>query len=54
MIYKNWMSFIKDDVKITKLVMPGAHKAGSSGMSRMGCCQGDDMYEQFACGHAEF
>lgn len=54
MIYKNWMSYIKDDVKITKLVMPGAHNAGSSGMARMGCCQGGDMYEQFACGVRHF
>ena len=54
MIYKNWMSYIKDDVKITKMVMPGAHNAGSSGMARMGCCQSGDMYEQFACGVRHF
>ena len=33
MIYKNWMSYIKDDVKLCDVVMPGSHNTGSYGMS---------------------
>ena len=35
MIYTKWMSYIKDEVGLTSLVIPGAHNAGSYGMSRM-------------------
>ena len=46
MIYSNWMSYIKDDVKMTKLVIPGSHNAGSYGMGAMACCQDDNLYVQ--------
>lgn len=50
MIYKNWMSYIKDETKLTEVVMPGTHNAGSNGMIPMACCQDDDMYTQFCYG----
>ncbi len=50
MTYKNWMSFIKDDVRLTKVVMPGAHNAGSYGMNPTACCQNGNLYEQAVCG----
>ena len=54
MIYSNWMSYINDGVRINKLVIPGAHNAGSFGMSRMACCQDDDFYTQFRYGIRHF
>lgn len=54
MIYSNWMSYIKGDVKINKLVIPGAHNAGSFGMNTMACCQDDDFYTQFKYGIRHF
>lgn len=54
MIYDKWMSFIKDDVKLTSLVIPGAHNAGSYGMFRMAECQKDTLYTQFMYGIRQF
>lgn len=54
MIYSNWMSYIKDDVKITKLVLPGSHNAGSYGMNSMACCQDDNLYIQILYGIRQF
>lgn len=54
MIYTNWMSYIKDDVKITSLIMPGAHNAGSYGMSRMAQCQKDNLFVQFIYGMRQY
>ena len=54
MIYKEWMKYIKDEVKLTEVVMPGTHNAGSYGMIPFACCQGDDMYTQFAYGVRQF
>lgn len=54
MIYTNWMSYIKDDVKLTELVIPGAHNAGSYGMSRMAECQKDNLLVQFEHGIRQF
>lgn len=53
-MYSGWMSYIKDDVKITKLVIPGAHNAGSYGMNGMACCQDDNLYTQFRYGCRQF
>lgn len=50
MFYKNWMSYIKDDAKITKIVMPGSHNSATMGMSKLGRCQGGSLYEQYLCG----
>lgn len=54
MIYTNWMSYIKDDVKLTRLVIPGAHNAGSYGMSGMAECQRDNLFVQFEHGIRQF
>lgn len=50
MIYSEWMSYIKDDVKLCNLVMPSAHNAGSFGMRPIACCQDGDLKEQFEYG----
>ncbi len=54
MIYSKWMSYIIDDAKINKVVIPGAHNAGSYGMSKMACCQDDDFYTQYKYGIRHF
>ena len=54
MIYDKWMSYIKDEVKITSLVIPGAHNAGSYGMKKMAECQKDNLYTQFLFGMRQF
>ncbi len=54
MIYADWMSYIKDDAKITKVAMPGSHNAGSYGMGRQACCQDDNLYTQFLYGIRQF
>ena len=52
--YESWMSFIRDDVKLTKLVIPGAHNSGSYGMNRMAECQRDSLLTQFCYGVRQF
>ena len=37
MIYSEWMSYIKDDVKLCNVVMPSAHNAGSFKMKPIAC-----------------
>jgi hypothetical protein len=54
MFYENWMTYIKDDVKITKVVMPGAHNAGTKGMIFLGRCQDGTMLEQYEYGVRKF
>lgn len=54
MIYDRWMSYIKDGAGLTKLVMPGAHNAGSRRMSAIACCQDGDMFAQFTHGVRHF
>lgn len=54
MFYENWMSYIKDDTRITKLAMPGAHNAGTKGMIFMGRCQDGTLLEQFEYGVRKF
>lgn len=44
------MSYIKDEVLFSRLAIPGAHNAGSCGMSPMACCQSGGLYEQFCHG----
>lgn len=50
MFFKNWMSYLKDDAKITKIVMPGSHNAQTAGMNKLGRCQCGSLYEQYLCG----
>ena len=54
MIYENWMGFIKDETKITQIVIPGAHNAGSYGMKKMAECQKDGILKQFKYGVRQF
>ena len=54
MILKNWMSFLSDDAKLTQIVMPGAHNAGTYGMARIACCQDGTLYDQVIHGVRHF
>ena len=54
MIYDKWMSYIKDEVKLTSLVIPGAHNAGSYGMKVMAECQKDNLFTQFEYGMRQY
>ena len=54
MFYREWMKYIKDDVKLTEVVMPGTHNSGSYGMVAMACCQDGTLYDQFAYGVRHF
>lgn len=46
MFYGNWMSFIRDDAKITGIAMPGSHNSGTKGMNVFGRCQNGTLYDQ--------
>lgn len=48
--YRNWMSYIKDDAKITRIAMPGSHNSATMAMNKFACCQKGTLYEQFAYG----
>lgn len=50
MFYKNWMSYIKDDAKITRIAMPGSHNSATIRMNRFACCQKGTLYEQYTYG----
>ncbi len=54
MIYTDWMSYIKDEIPLTQVVIPGAHNAGSYGMSKMAQCQKDNLRTQFQYGIRQF
>lgn len=46
MFYANWMSYIKDEAKITKVVMPGSHNSATMGMIKLAKCQNGSLYDQ--------
>ncbi len=50
MFYENWMSYIKDDARITKIAMPGTHNSGTMGMHRFARCQNGSLFEQYQHG----
>lgn len=50
MFYKSWMSYIKDEAKITKIAMPGSHNSGTMGMNKFARCQNGSLYEQYTYG----
>lgn len=54
MFLKNWMSYISDDAKITKLAIPGTHNSGTMGMCKLAKCQNGSLYSQFAHGVRAF
>ncbi len=53
-VYKNWMSYLKDDIKLIDVVMPSAHNACSYELNSMGCCQGGNLYDQYSHGVRHF
>ncbi len=53
-VYENWMSYLKDDVKIIDVVMPSAHNACSYELKFMGCCQDGNLFDQFKHGIRHF
>ncbi|MBQ7545536.1 MAG: hypothetical protein IJT41_01035 [Clostridia bacterium] len=54
MFFSKWMSYLSDDAKLTQIVMPGAHNAGSYGMAATACCQDGTIYEQILSGVRHF
>lgn len=54
MFYGNWMSFIKDEAKITEIAIPGSHNSGTEGMNMFGRCQDGSLYEQAMYGVRKF
>lgn len=50
MFYRKWMSYLSDEARLTQVVMPGAHNAGSYGMFATACCQDGSLYEEFVSG----
>lgn len=52
--FSHWMRYADDSVKLTELVMPGAHNAGSYGMKRIARCQEDRILEQYLHGARQF
>lgn len=54
MNFANWMSCIKDDVKLVDVVIPGSHNSGSRRMIRQACCQNATLAEQFRHGVRQF
>ena len=50
MFYKNWMSYIKDDTKITRIAAPGSHNSATIRMNKFACCQKGTLYEQYEHG----
>lgn len=54
MIYTEWMSYIKDEIPLTQVVIPGAHNAGSYGMGKMAQCQRHGLRTQFEYGVRQF
>ena len=45
-----WMGMIKDDVLLKKVVIPGAHDAGTKGLSYLAETQDRDTADMLACG----
>ncbi len=54
MFLRNWMSYISDDAKITKIAIPGSHNSGTMGMFKFAKCQNGSLYSQFAHGVRAF
>ena len=54
MNFSNWMSCIKDDVKLVDVVMPGSHNSGSRRMIPAACCQDSTLADQFRHGVRQF
>lgn len=53
-IFKNWMSYLDDNVKLIDVIMPSAHNACSYDLKGMGRCQSGDLYKQYEYGVRHF
>ncbi len=49
-IYQNWMSYIKDEVRLFDVVMPGSHDAGTNGLGSAYRTQNSGFYDQLIGG----
>ena len=47
---KSWMSFLKDETKISALSIPGTHDSGATSGGSLGQCQSDDIKTQLEAG----
>ena len=54
MFLKNWMSYISDNAKITRIAMPGTHNSGTMGMCKLAKCQNGSLYSQYVHGVRAF
>ena len=54
MFYENWLTYIVDDAKITKVAIPGAHNSGTKGMNVTACCQNGTPLDQYRYGVRKF
>lgn len=54
MFLRNWMSYISDDAKITRIAMPGTHNSATMGMCKLAKCQNGSLYTQFTHGVRAF
>jgi len=54
MSFSNWMSLLKDDVKLVDVVMPGSHNSGCRKMMSLANCQDGSLAEQFRYGVRQF
>lgn len=54
MFFENWLSFIKDETKITKLAIPASHNSCTMGMNCLGKCQNDSVLNQYNHGIRKF
>lgn len=48
--YSSWQNSIIDDAKLSDVVMPGSHDAGSAGMMPLAQTQGHSIADQLICG----
>lgn len=54
MFFENWMSYIKNETKITRLAIPATHNSCTMGMNRFGRCQNDSVLNQYNHGIRKF
>lgn len=54
MSFSNWMSLLKDEVKLVDVVMPGSHNSGCRKMISIANCQDGSLAEQFRHGVRQF
>lgn len=54
MFYESWMDYIRDDVKLTELVIPGSHDSGTYQMLPLAKCQSQGLFRQYQYGVRAF